>query len=88
MSGRIRTRPVGKILLFALLAIIVYLVLRSRRVEVRPQNRDIAPAEDMVACAHCGVNVPRSEAIESRGLPFCSDEHRSLGPGRGYKAGQ
>ena len=78
----------GKILLFALLAIIVYLVLRSRRLEVRPQNRDIAPAEDMVACARCGVNVPRSEAIESRGLPFCSDEHRSLGPGRGYKGGQ
>jgi uncharacterized protein len=71
----------GKILLFALLALVVYLVLRSRTGEARRRDPGAAPAEDMVACARCGINVPRSEAIESRGLLFCSDEHRSLGPG-------
>ena len=71
----------GKILFFALLALIVYAVLRSRLRGTASKGSDQAPVEDMVACARCGVNVPRSEAVEYRGLLFCSDEHRSLGPG-------
>jgi len=71
----------GKVLLFLLLALIVYLVIRSRSGGPRAQSRGSQPVEDMVACARCGVNVPRSEAIESHGLLFCSDEHRALGPG-------
>jgi uncharacterized protein len=35
--------------------------------------------EDMVKCAHCGVNLPRSEAIFSGGEFFCTPEHRQLG---------
>ena len=35
--------------------------------------------EDMVKCAHCGVNLPRSEAIYSGGDFFCTPEHRQLG---------
>jgi len=71
----------GKILLFLLLAAVVYLLLRSRSGESRTGARAAAPAEDMVACARCGLNVPRSEAVQWRGLAFCSDEHRLLGPG-------
>jgi uncharacterized protein len=33
-------------------------------------------AEDMVRCQVCGINLPRSEAILSRGRIYCSDEHR------------
>ena len=33
-------------------------------------------AQDMVACGHCGVHLPRLEALEgARGL-YCSAHHR------------
>lgn len=35
--------------------------------------------EDMVKCAQCGVNLPRSEAIYSGGDFFCTPEHKQLG---------
>ncbi|MEW5771762.1 MAG: PP0621 family protein [Pseudomonadota bacterium] len=38
-----------------------------------PRSRE---AEDMVRCKVCGVNMPRSEAILSRGAYYCCDEHR------------
>jgi uncharacterized protein len=36
------------------------------------------PAEAMISCAHCGVNQPRGECVESNGLLYCSDAHRLL----------
>jgi uncharacterized protein len=39
------------------------------------------PQGDLVACAHCGVNLPKSEARGgASALFFCSDEHLRLGP--------
>lgn len=38
--------------------------------------RDSKP-EDMVKCAHCGVNLPRSEAIYSGGDFFCTPSTRN-----------
>jgi len=35
---------------------------------------------EMVRCAHCGVHLPSSEAIQSAGLPYCSPAHRDAGP--------
>jgi uncharacterized protein len=35
----------------------------------------------MVACSHCGLNLPRSEALEQSGQFFCSEEHRRIGSG-------
>jgi uncharacterized protein len=37
------------------------------------------PAEDMVRCKYCGVNLPRSEALMSKGQFYCCDEHRRSG---------
>jgi uncharacterized protein len=33
----------------------------------------------MVACAHCGLNLPRSEALEGPDGFYCSEEHRRIG---------
>ncbi len=33
------------------------------------------PAKDVVPCAHCGLHVPETEAIEYRGRFYCSREH-------------
>jgi uncharacterized protein len=36
-------------------------------------------AEAMVACVHCGIHFPASEAIaDASGAVFCSAEHRRL----------
>jgi uncharacterized protein len=67
---------VSKLLLLLIAAAVVYFLVighaRKRRASASP-----APAaEPMVPCAHCGVNVPRSEALEVSGRFFCSEEHR------------
>lgn len=33
------------------------------------------PAEDMARCVVCGVNLPRSEALLSKGRVYCCEEH-------------
>jgi len=70
---------VSKLLLLVIAIVVVYFVLsglaRKRR------QRSAPPVEPMVPCAHCGVNVPRSEALGAAGRFFCSEEHRRLGGG-------
>ena len=69
-----------KILLLLAIAFLVWGVLRGYQSSLRnpaaPRQRDV---EDMVKCAHCGVNLPRSEAIYSGGSFFCTPEHQRLG---------
>ena len=70
-----------KILLLIVIGFAVWAVIRAYQ---RSLNKPQAPgrekaAEDMVKCAHCGVNMPRSEAIYSGGAFFCTLEHKQLG---------
>lgn len=37
------------------------------------------PPEAMVRCAHCGIHLPRSEAVLIQGQTWCSTEHAKLG---------
>ncbi|KCB34114.1 hypothetical protein L541_0449, partial [Bordetella hinzii CA90 BAL1384] len=37
-------------------------------------------AEPMVRCAHCGIHLPRSEALLLNGRTWCGQEHARLGP--------
>jgi uncharacterized protein len=71
---------VSKLLLLVIAIVVIYFVLtglaRKRRQRPAPP-----PVEPMVPCAHCGVNVPRSEALGAAGRFFCSEEHRRLGAG-------
>ena len=39
-----------------------------------------APLEGMVACAHCGVHLPASEALRDHGRSYCNAAHRDAGP--------
>jgi len=69
---------VGKILLLIIIGVVVYAVFRNYQ---RSLNKPDAPArehsvEDMVQCAHCKVNLPRSEAIYSGGDYYCTPEHQ------------
>jgi len=67
-----------KILLFLVVVFVLLWLLRGttsrrRRGGVRPPP---AP-QQMVACAHCGVHLPRDEALPGRGGVFCGDAHRT-----------
>lgn len=70
-----------KILLLIAIGFVVLALFRTYQRSLG-QPRSSGPAntvEDMVKCAHCGVNLPRSEAIYSGGSFFCTPEHRQLG---------
>lgn len=48
-----------------------------------PQHPRATPQpEPMVPCAHCGVLLPRAEALSGGepSRPYCSDAHRRAGP--------
>jgi uncharacterized protein len=68
---------VAKLLLLAAVAFIVVLLVKgaARRNEL-PRPPQPRGSEDMVKCRVCGVNLPRSEAIMSRGRFYCGEEHR------------
>lgn len=69
-----------KILLLVAIAFVVWGVLRAYQRSLHPPSRPAQrEVEDMVKCAHCGVNLPRSEAIYSGGSFFCTPEHQRLG---------
>lgn len=74
-----------KYLLLVVVVLLVLGVLRSRRApggtgQGRQPSSPPAPPQDMLACAHCGVHVPRADALLLHGQPYCCAQHRSLGP--------
>ena len=72
----------GRLLLLALAVLaLVWLVRRALRARQAPGDAAKAPGE-LVACAHCGVNLPRAEARGAGGSLYCSEEHARLGPRR------
>lgn len=69
---------------YVLLLVVGFLVWAVLRAYQRSLNKPQATTreqtvEDMVKCAHCGVNLPRSEAIYSGGDFYCTPEHKQLG---------
>ncbi len=48
----------------------------------RPAGGDEA-IEPMVQCAHCGVHLPRADAIAWHGLHYCRRSHLPDMPGEG-----
>ncbi len=42
----------------------------------RPEKK---PLESMVRCEHCGIHLPRSEAVMADGRIWCSQDHAKLG---------
>ena len=76
----------AKFLLVIAVFIVFYLFLRNlakRSGEAPPphsasKNGESKAGEDMVRCRICGVHLPTSEAVTSRGDFFCSKEHLQL----------
>lgn len=78
-------------LLLLLVAVLVFFwllrrALSSRKPGAGPAGPSPQPAPKLVACEHCGVLLPQSEAIalDNPGPPavrrfFCTEEHVRLG---------
>lgn len=73
-----------KWLILFLVLWLVWRLLRSAAPAAKPASRSQA-GEIMRACAHCGLNVPQSEAINDGAIDYCSEAHRRLGPARVHK---
>ena len=66
----------SRILLLLIIGLLVYLVFKGFFRSRVKDARDLPAArsekgEDMVACARCGVNLPRSETREDAGRLVC-----------------
>jgi uncharacterized protein len=70
-----------KFVLFLLAVFVLLWLLRGsqRRRAPPPTAHPPNPPEPqpMLACAHCGVHLPRDEALPGRGGVFCGDAHRA-----------
>ncbi|HJV61757.1 MAG TPA: PP0621 family protein [Albitalea sp.] len=65
-----------------LVVVVVVLWLARGRRPLSPGERanggSAAPKQEtMVACAHCGLHLPRNEALPGRGGLFCGEAHRA-----------
>ena len=66
----------ARILLLLIIGFLVYLAFRAFfRAQVKddraPPPATTAKGEDMITCARCGVNLPRSEAHDVGGRLVC-----------------
>jgi uncharacterized protein len=74
----------ARILLLLIIALLIWLVFRGFfRAQVK--KGEAAPAtsvagESMVACARCGVHLPKSEARAEGNAFVCRDNPRCLPP--------
>jgi uncharacterized protein len=66
----------AKLLFIVGVTILIVYLFKGRRKRAdgapRPSGK---PAEDMARCVVCGVNLPRSEALLSKGRIYCCEEH-------------
>jgi uncharacterized protein len=72
----------GRILLLIIIGFAIYLLFRGfmrgqAKAEAEAQRTSVREPEDMIACARCGVNLPRSSARQEgeswvcQGNPNC-----------------
>jgi uncharacterized protein len=74
-------RTMGKLLVLIVLVVIAFWLLkralqRSSK-EEPPKSKPVTG--DLVACARCGVNLPREEARPVGAELYCSEEHAQMG---------
>ncbi len=70
-----------KYLLVLLVLAVAYGLWRSKTRRPPPATvRPAAAPQAMVECAHCGLHLPRSEALAQGAQHYCCNAHRNAGP--------
>jgi len=68
------------VVLIVLIVLAVWLIRRA--FFASDKSRKTPPIQgDLVACARCGMHLPRTEAREAGGRLYCGEEHARLGMG-------
>ena len=70
----------GRLIVIALIVVLVVWLMRRALSAPRPPDAAGEQKGELVACAHCGVNLPKTEARSAGGRHYCSEEHWRLGP--------
>ncbi|HUQ27269.1 MAG TPA: PP0621 family protein [Usitatibacter sp.] len=72
----------GRIIFLLIIVFLIWLVFRGFfRAQTRRKadaEMSSSKAEDMVACARCGVNLPRSEALPQGNAFICRDNPKCI----------
>lgn len=83
-----------KFLVLILVVLVVVMLAKAARGRLARPTDDAPPArpaggtppdgegEVMLACAHCGLHLPRSDALPGRGGVYCSEGHRAIAEAR------
>jgi len=79
----------GRLVVLILVVVLaVWLIRRALRASAGGPARKEGPVQqDLVACARCGVHLPRAEAREAGGQVYCGEEHARRGPDTGMHSG-
>ncbi|MBE0509097.1 MAG: hypothetical protein K0A95_06280 [Chromatiales bacterium] len=72
-----------RVLIIALLVWLAYRAIRGMLSKPRPgkARRPESLSTDMVRCQHCGIHIPKHEALPRGEHYYCSPEHRDLDQG-------
>ena len=68
-----------KFVLLLLAGVVLWWLVRGSLRRARPpRGQGASPPEPqaMLSCAHCGLHLPRDEALPGRGGVFCDAAHR------------
>ncbi|MBF0256989.1 MAG: hypothetical protein HQL47_11165 [Gammaproteobacteria bacterium] len=68
------------LLILIALALIFFIGRHFWRQRQRAKAPAAAPTHLTVRCAHCGLYLPRNEALVDGQHSYCSAEHRNAGP--------
>ena len=71
------------VVLIVLIVLAVWLIRRAFRAATGKPRQAPPIQGDLVACARCGMHLPRNEAREAGGQLYCGEEHARLGAQRG-----
>ena len=73
-----------KYLLVIAVVVVFYLYWKKQRRPLQPPPsaaRPLPPAQQMVACAHCGLHLPARDALtDSAQRTYCCAAHQQQGP--------
>ena len=71
------------VLVLVVIVVFGWLMLRGhRRSKASGGKAPRGQAQSMIECAHCGVHLPRSDAVLDRSGSYCCDAHKAAGPRR------
>ncbi len=66
-----------KYLVLLVVLVLAYAWWRSGRRASMRASRPVGHPTEMVACAHCGVHLPRTEALHQGPHYYCCAEHQA-----------